>query len=266
MTPDNDPLGAYRKIARDYELSADRLKAAKAAQRTYVLMIVSTGLLAIVLGYSVVVGLWRQEPAITRYVGLLAVVLVLAGFGVLAWKNRPRLTDLDLATRNLLHDKQAAVSRIALESLESLKIYREASLDLLEYYRKRAARNRRVHNIFQGIIIVGSILASTSAAMEGVNSPQSLAAMILSTTVSISAGITAYFKFRERGHNLQMTADEIEKHYRASEFGLDDYAQYPEDERQRLRLFAQLVERIKEEQRKRELQLEQSPSAKEDRG
>ncbi|MGW2313891.1 DUF4231 domain-containing protein [Actinomadura luteofluorescens] len=262
---DDVALANYRGVVRKYEQTSDRLRVLKGTQRAYWVMITATGILAIILAYSVVVGLWRRDPLMTRYIGLLAVVIVCATFGFLAWRNRPTLTDLDLEARNLLHDKQIAVSKIALESVPSLKIYREASLDLLDYYRRRASRNRTVHNLFQGIIIIGSILASTSSALEGVGSPPSIAAMALSTFVSISAGITAYFKFRERGHNLQMTADEIEKHYRASEFGLDEYKELS-DERERLRMFAQLVERIKEEQRKRELQLEQSPSGKEDRG
>jgi hypothetical protein len=91
----------------------------------------------------------------------------------------------------------------------------------------------------------------------------------LSALVGISAGVTRYFKFRERGYNQQSTADDIEKHYNASQFMLDEYAgrdpDHPLSEDERLRKFARFVERLKEEQRKRELQLKQSISIREER-
>ncbi|MFI0465319.1 DUF4231 domain-containing protein [Saccharopolyspora sp. 5N102] len=129
-------------------------------------------------------------------------------------------------------------------------------------------RTRRVHNFFQVIVITGSIVSSTLAAMnEGSSLALRISASALSALVGISAGITGYFKFRERGYNQQSTADDIEKHYNASQFMLDDYAgtdpRNPLDEQDRLRMFARYVERLKEEQRKRELQLEQSSSGDE---
>lgn len=103
---------------------------------------------------------------------------------------------------------------------------------------------------------------------DGGSTALRLGTALLSGFVGISAGVTGYFKFRERGYNLQSTADEIEKHYNASQFMLDEYAgsdpNSPLSEDDRLRIFARFVERLKEEQRKRELQLEQSSSASEE--
>jgi hypothetical protein len=95
--------------------------------------------------------------------------------------------------------------------------------------------------------------------------PLSWAATILTALVSITAGLSAYFKFRERSYNLQSTADEIEKNYNAAQFQLDDYERFGDDELGKLRRFAQNVERLREEQRKRELQLEQSPGQSDER-
>ncbi|HSV65214.1 MAG TPA: DUF4231 domain-containing protein [Mycobacteriales bacterium] len=180
-------------------------------------------------------------------------------------RTRPQLVDINHRARELLHEKQKLASRLELESVESLRIYREASLDLVEQYRRRATINRRIHNIFQGIIIVLSIVVSTLTALSGELPNARWFATVFSALVGISAGLTGYFKFRERGFNLQSTADDIERNYNAAEFRLDDYSE-DEAEMDRLRRFAQIVERIKEEQRKRELQLEQSPGPKEERG
>jgi hypothetical protein len=73
--------------------------------------------------------------------------------------------------------------------------------------------------------------------------------------VSISAGFTGYFKYRERSFNQQQTADAIAREAKAVELGIGDYA-VPEEEA--LKMFAQKVEDLKEEQRKKELQLEQT--------
>ncbi|MEU4895212.1 DUF4231 domain-containing protein [Streptomyces sp. NPDC044780] len=163
------------------------------------------------------------------------------------------------AFRDALQDRQSAAAELPLDVASGLRVYREASLDVIDSYRTRASRNRRVHNLFQLIIISGSIVVSTLTAMnEGSNSALSIATSTLSALVGVSAGVTGYFKFRERGTTSQATADEIEKNYNASQFQLDEYNGM--DERQRPIRYAGTVERLKEEQRKRELQLEQSTS------
>ncbi|MFJ1644700.1 DUF4231 domain-containing protein [Streptomyces sp. NPDC088258] len=222
------------------------------------------------LGYTVIIGLWESKPEFTRWAGLVIVIGLWFAFVWLLWKNRKEVVSRTDALRNALQDRQSAAARLPLDSPSGLRIYREASLDLIGRYRKGASQNRRVHNFFQLIIISGSIVTSTLAAMnDGSSKFLSIGTSSLSALVGISAGVTGYFKFRERGYNLQSTADDIEKHYNASQFMLDDYAGEdsgsPLSEAERLRKFARFVERLKEEQRKRELQLEQSSSAREER-
>jgi hypothetical protein len=225
--------------------------------------------LAFLLGYTVIIGLWITQPAFTRYAGLVIVTALWAAMGRLFWIKRQEITSKSGELRNALQDRQTAAARLPLDSPSGLRIYREASLEIIDQYRKGANRNRRVHNFFQVIIITGSIVTSSLTAINNGNSlTLRLGAASLSGFVGISAGVTGYFKFRERGYNLQSTADEIEKHYNASQFMLDEYAgsdpnsHLSEDDR--LRMFARYVERLKEEQRKRELQLEQSSSASEE--
>jgi hypothetical protein len=80
-------------------------------------------------------------------------------------------------------------------------------------------------------------------------------AVVLSISVGIEAGFTGYFKFRERSMNLRQTADAIEHEFNAAELGIRRYRGQEADE-----LLAELddqVEWLREEQRKREQQLEQ---------
>ncbi|MEU7951432.1 DUF4231 domain-containing protein [Micromonospora chalcea] len=266
MTGPHDAQEEYRRVSKEYELAADRLRSARSTQFIYWLIMLSGVALIALLAYSVAVGLWQEKPVLTRYVGLIALLILCISIGYLALKNRRRIVEFDLDVRNLGHDRQSAATRIPSESVESLRLYREASKDIMAGFRSRASRNLRTHNTVQAIIIIGSIVASTTtAAMAGAH-PLSWISTVLTALVSVTAGLAAYFKFRERGYNLQSTADEIEKHYNATQFRLHEYSDFGDGrEAERLRLFAQNVERLREEQRKRELQLEQSPGQKEER-
>ncbi|KIQ63904.1 hypothetical protein TR51_22015 [Kitasatospora griseola] len=83
--------------------------------------------------------------------------------------------------------------------------------------------------------------------------------MALSATVSISAGVITYFKFRERSMNLQQTADALDMEIQSLNLGIRRYKRLPPEDA--AACFAEEVERLKEEQRKKELQLEQPPEA-----
>lgn len=85
--------------------------------------------------------------------------------------------------------------------------------------------------------------------------------MAVSFTVGVSAGMTGYFKFRERSMNLQQAADDLEYEYKGVELGIRSYRKLPSEE-DRLVEFAERAEHIKDEQRKREQQLEQPPEAR----
>ncbi|MEU3906348.1 DUF4231 domain-containing protein [Streptomyces goshikiensis] len=260
----------YRNRVKIFDEIEDDLRTSRTFQRIYVLCLMGGIILTFLLGYTVIVGLWESQPVFTRWAGLIIVNCLWIAMGWALWKNRKKIVNRTGALRNALQDRQTAAARLPLDSPSGLRIYREASLDLIDQYRKSANKNRRIHNFFQGIIITGSIVTSTLAAMnEGSSQVLRISASALSALVGISAGVTGYFKFRERGYNLQSTADDIEKHYNASQFMLDEYAgrddEPPLPEAERLRMFARYVERLKEEQRKRELQLETSSSGNEER-
>ncbi|MEU3883071.1 DUF4231 domain-containing protein [Streptomyces californicus] len=257
MTP--DPHEEYRKKFAEFSLKEAELKAAKALQRIGWLILLGSLTLTVILGYTVFVGLWKSNDGITRWISLAIVNILWIACSYWLFSNHKSLAAKASAFRDALQHRQTAAAELPLDTTSGLRVYREASLDVIASYRAQASRNRRVHNVFQLLIITGSIVVSTLTAMnEGSNTVLSIFTSSLSALVGISAGVTGYFKFRERGTTSQSTADDIEKNYNASGFQLGEYAGL--EESPRLVQYAATVERIKEEQRKREIQLEQSTS------
>lgn len=148
------------------------------------------------------------------------------------------------------------------QALTPLERYKEEIPETLARYRNGANSYRRTANFFQMIIIAGSVLATsvTSALGFGLGDAFRWIAPVISIVVAISAGVTAYFKFKERSFNLQQTADAIEQEYVAVDLGIGYYkGKQPQEA---LELFAERVEFLKDEQKKREQQLEQPPDMK----
>ncbi|WP_200146662.1 MULTISPECIES: DUF4231 domain-containing protein [Streptomyces] len=137
--------------------------------------------------------------------------------------------------------------------------YYESIPAIRDEFRRSAERYRSRHNLFQLTVIIGSILTSVSTTAAAEQGIWSWIAVGLSALVSMSAGIIAYFKFRERSLNLQQTADSIDLELQAYALKIRRYRDLPND--QATATFAEEVERIREEQRKKELQLEQPPEA-----
>lgn len=135
---------------------------------------------------------------------------------------------------------------------ESVPSYRDE-------YRRSAEKYRNRHNLFQLTVIIGSILTSVSTTASAEQGFWSWLAVSISALVSIAAGIISYFKFRERSLNLQQTADSIDIELAAYSLKIRRYKNLSREEASSA--FAEEVERLREEQRKKELQLEQPPEA-----
>ena len=156
---------------------------------------------------------------------------------------------------------EAEVKRI--KSLTSLEKYKEEIPETIKNFRRESKRYRREANIFQILIIVGSVLTtgvSSLAAGLGLNDVLRWIAPAISIVVAISAGIVAYFKFKERSFSLQQTADAIEQEYENVGLGIGYYKDKKPEEA--LKLFAERVQFLKDEQKKRQQQLEQPPEIK----
>ncbi|MFC9608037.1 hypothetical protein ACFTTN_31910 [Streptomyces niveus] len=69
---------------------------------------------------------------------------------------------------------------------------------------------------------------------------------------------TGYYKFRERSYFLQQTADAIEEEANAVRLGIGHYSEYGRSQAgEALKLFTQRVEQHRNEQRRRQQQLDQ---------
>ncbi|MFC0864640.1 DUF4231 domain-containing protein [Sphaerimonospora cavernae] len=212
-------------------------------------------------------GIWTNYRDIFSVVGTIAALVSTAAASIFLLKARPDIDEV----RYKLHELQAQQRNLAAaqeaDPLVALRIYRVSALDDIKDLEHRASRNRRTANLFQWAIIVGSVSATSLTGAAATNPDTQdwfrwLAAAI-SAVVSISAGATGFFKFRERSFGQQQTADALKKHYKAVELRIGEYE--GNDEEATLGRFAQNVEALKDEQRKRELQLEESTERRESR-
>ncbi|AUY53317.1 DUF4231 domain-containing protein [Streptomyces sp. CB01881] len=181
----------YRRKVNEFDQLEADLRGARAFQRIFLLSMIGAIALAFLLGYTVIVGLWNTQPLFARYVGLAIVTALWATMGRLLWIGRKKIVTKSGELRNALQDRQTAAAQLPLDSPSSLRIYREASLEIIDQYRRGANRNRRVHNFFQVIIITGSIVTSSLSAMNDGNSAiLRFGTAFLSGLVGISAGVT----------------------------------------------------------------------------
>ncbi|AXE86585.1 hypothetical protein C1703_16400 [Streptomyces sp. Go-475] len=160
--------------------------------------------------------------------------------------------DLELA----LERKRLSAASIDLPTDTRRHIYRETVPVTIEQYRSDGLRYRRIHNFFQSIIIVGSLATSTAASLADTPAPYKWITVGTSFSVGLAAGFTGYFKFRERSFYLQQTSDSIEEEYDAVNLKVGRYKSSADDEAALLE-FTERVEILKNDQRKRQQQLDQ---------
>ncbi len=161
------------------------------------------------------------------------------------------------------HEAQQRAEAERFKSLPPLGKYKEEMPQTIARYKEESKYYRRLANYLQGTIIIGSVLVTSATSAAGFGLFGDIfrwIAPIISIVVAISAGFIGYFKFRERSFNLQQTADNIEQEYNAVKLGLRYYKGRLPDEA--LELFAERVELLIEEQKKRQQQLEQPPDVK----
>lgn len=141
------------------------------------------------------------------------------------------------------------------------KRYREDIPEVVENFRRDSNRYRRTGNYLQNIIIVGSLLASSATTASVYVAPVRFVAVAISLVVAIAAGFISYYKYRERSFNLQQAADAVERNYYCVELRAGKYS-VAADEKAAYRMFVNEVEYLRDEQSKREQQLEQPAESK----
>ncbi len=147
--------------------------------------------------------------------------------------------------------------------------YREESSKTLELYQEDYRRYRAKHDRLQVTIILCSAL-STGFAGTAIFSDATkfsfglkFLAALLSLTVTIASGSIAYFKYKDRSHDFQKTADAIEGERRAFKLGLGPYRGKPLDDA--LSLFAENTHATIEDHKKRQQLLDQPPAQNQSR-
>lgn len=146
----------------------------------------------------------------------------------------------------------AYVSRPAHERRYS---YRDGIPAEVRRLREEGRRYSRWHNGFQWLLILCSAAIPAVAALYDPPQPGKGLLIGLGASVSVITSAMGYYKFRERSFNLQQTADSIEQHLAALDLTIPPYGDA--DERLNLTRFAEAVESLRDEQRKREQQLDQ---------
>ncbi|MET8298185.1 DUF4231 domain-containing protein [Streptomyces sp. NPDC005180] len=138
-------------------------------------------------------------------------------------------------------------------------LYREDVVEVVAQYQREGRKYRRVHNAIQSLVMVGSTAMTTLAALEAKEwNWQTISVISLGFCVTLASAFTGYYKYRERSYFLRQTADAIEEEVNALSLGVGEYQQFgPEQEDVALALFTQRVEALRNEQRRREQQLDQ---------
>ena len=130
---------------------------------------------------------------------------------------------------------------------------------VINQYTSRANRNRRFYYILQILIIFCSLLVTgLTSGLTGLVSIFKIPWLTpaISFSVTFLTAMITLFRFRERGHNQQQTADAIQYEISCATKGIFGYKNLSEiDAYTKL---AEETERLINEQRKRQQQLEQS--------
>ncbi len=134
--------------------------------------------------------------------------------------------------------------------------YKEDAYADIHQLRKERRGYRRVNNLLQGVLIIGSLSATGAAGIAANILIVRWVVLGITFVVGISSGFMGYFKYKERSFYLQQTADAIEHEWEAVEVGVGRYKRIDSEE-DRLAEFVEEVHRLKSEQKKRQQNLEQ---------
>lgn len=146
---------------------------------------------------------------------------------------------------------------------EQYELYKGELLQAIREYQRKANRNRWVYFIMQIIIIACSLfvgsLTSGLTSFIGIFGNHWIAPTF-SYTVSFLTAMVTLFRPRERGYNLQQTADAIQYEIDCANRHIYGYKGLSNENT--YNKLAEEVEKLRNEQRKRQQQLEQASEVK----
>ncbi|MEW9515020.1 SLATT domain-containing protein [Streptomyces bacillaris] len=220
-----------------------------------------TPLVLAVVGWG---NLWPEEVPdlgtfniVTIAVILVLVVVYLVGFRLRVKDEKNGVRSVSLLRRELeiIHDQWILNASQARPTREHRNSYRERVPRVVERLRRDTRFYRRIHNCFQWGVFFASVATTATTAFWETPQPGKTILIVLGSFLAFATAVTGYFKFRERAYNLQQTADQVEQHVTAFDLGITPYSDA--DAAVNLERFAENVEMLRVEQRKREQQLEQ---------
>lgn len=266
---DNDDRPWHPDHIRSRILDAEEQQALQAIWRRIGLIWAIFGNLILVAA-AIVVSLLEGAAIERLRVAVYALtVLSLAGSPFLIYyqykrarKVRLFIKKLNLVLRKNKHLASGGGTSESDPVLAHQKEYRDEMPDVIADFREGANKYRSVHNRWQSVIIIGSVLTSAITTASVTFGYVRWVAVVVSFIVGLAAGFTGYFKYRERSFNLQWTSDAIEREYSSVELRVGKYAGRPEAEA--YALFASVVEQLRDEQAKRQQQLDQHVEIKRD--
>ncbi len=231
---------------------------------TCLMLIVLAIVLANVFGNTNFYG-WFIFAAVILVIGFL---ILLAYFFIedpTSFSGLRRLRDL-ISLREEIDKLQTTLRMLdehAYQQLSPQQRYKNQLPQEILRYQRQANYNRRINYIFQTLIILLSLLVTgLTSGLTGligiIGKPW--IAPILSLLVSFLTAILALFKFHDRSFNLQQTSDAIELENNAAELHIFHYKGMSDEDA--LTQLAERAERLKDEQRKRQQQLEQPSETK----
>ncbi|WP_157847613.1 SLATT domain-containing protein [Streptomyces violens] len=199
----------------------------------------------------------RTFNSVAFAVMLVLVVVFLVGFFLRVKDEEHGVRSVFLLRRDLeiIHDRWILNASKTRPTTERRDGYREHIPRVIDRLRRDTRFYRRIHNWFQWGVFFASVGTTATTAFWETPQPGKTILIALGSFLAFATAVTGYFKFRERAYNLQQTADQVEQHATAFDLGIAPYADA--DAAVNLERFAENVETLRMEQRKREQQLEQ---------
>lgn len=220
----------------------------------------TVGALALLVMFSGTAATWHASRfAIGDLACGVVVVLALAAMTYDLATNRGfpsrRRLEADLSAEL---DKLHGVAAATYPSIEHRRrLYRQEVADIIDQFQHESRKYRRIHNSLQSLIMVGATATTTVASLNTATdvSWQNVTTVAISFAITLAATFTGYYKFRERSYFLRETADAIEEHANALALGIGEYKELNENDA--LKAFTSNVEALRNEQRRRQQQLDQ---------
>jgi hypothetical protein len=205
---------------------------------------------AAITAFTAVAGLrWWAVPAV-----VVPVASVVASARLL-YRQHFKVRGYESELRELRRaQREDELEELGADVLAAHKRYRARVPEIIDEYRAESRKHRWRYTFLQGIVMVGSILASTAMAASLSIPALRWTAMTLSVLVAVSATFAGFAKYRERSVSLQQAADSLEREYESVELRVGRYRRFG-DEREAYAEFANEAEALREDQAKRQQQL-----------